>query len=185
MSALTHSSPRLLSIITALLTSIPALTAAQTVSFADLSKYVKVGQVVALTDADGRRAEGKVAEIGATSVALRIDGATLTFPEAAVRRVVVKDSLLNGTLIGFAAGAVPGAMLGALFRQYCENEATSCDAMPVVAGALYGAIGAGAGAGIDALIRRSLDVAPPGRVRMTLSPSIAPGRQGLQVSVRF
>ena len=62
------------------------------------------------------------------------------------------DSRLNGFLIGFAAGAVPGILLGMGIRQYCENESASCPAAVPITGILTGFIGGGIGYAIDGAI---------------------------------
>ncbi len=85
-----------------------------------------------------------------------------------------RDSLWNGTLIGLGAGIGSAAALDAVF---CENGFGGCD-FPWAAYLTLGGIGAGAGAGIDALIGR--------RARQTtlrLSPIIGPSRKGIRVSL--
>jgi len=62
------------------------------------------------------------------------------------------DSRLNGFLIGFAVGAVPGIMLGMGIRQYCENESASCPAAVPITGILTGFAGGGIGYAIDGAI---------------------------------
>src|SRR3954462_405522 len=70
-----------------------------------------------------------------------------------------RDSLKNGALIGLTVGAVSGLFLGAvgcgLSVGLSETGETSCTG-PVLVGALiFGAAGAGIGAGIDALFERA------------------------------
>jgi hypothetical protein len=163
---------------------VPGAVRAQSVVFSDLSWYVKPGDTVSV-DAGGQQIKGKVTTLTAASLTLQLDDLTKDFPEAAVRRVVVHDSRLNGALIGAAAGAVPGTMLGFGWKQYCENESASCPAAPLVFGAVFGAAGAAIGAGIDGLIRRTIFVSPRRSPHLTVSPELGPHRRGIVVSVRF
>jgi hypothetical protein len=66
-----------------------------------------------------------------------------------------RDSRLNGFLIGFALGAVPGVVLGWKISQYCENESTSCPAVIPLFGGLSGLAGGGIGFAIDSAIHQS------------------------------
>lgn len=164
----------------------PASAVAQTITFVELPNHIKPGDIVSLTEADGRRTEGRVTTISTGSLGLQVNATeTKAFPEAAVRRIVVKDSKRNGALIGLVAGAVPGVALGMGFKTYCENEASRCDAAPLLTGAVFGAIGAGIGAGIDGLIHRSLKVSSAQVNRVTLAPVVGIHRQGIVVSIRF
>ena len=83
-----------------------------------------------------------------------------------------RDSRLNGFLIGFAIGAVPGILLGMAIADYCENESTSCPiAIPYYAG-LSGLAGGGIGFAVD------------GWIHDQASPSYRP-RPGPSPGVRF
>jgi hypothetical protein len=79
------------------------------------------------------------------------DGATFAQASPATR-----DSRLNGFLIGFVAGAVPGIMLGMGINTYCNNESSSdCPwAIPILGG-LFGLAGGGIGYAIDGAIHQS------------------------------
>jgi hypothetical protein len=72
-----------------------------------------------------------------------------------------KDSRLNGFLIGFAAGAIPGIWLGMGISTYCENESTSCPAMIPIFGTLFGFAGGGIGYAIDGAIGQSMTIGRP------------------------
>jgi hypothetical protein len=84
-----------------------------------------------------------------------------------------RDSRLNGFLIGFVAGAVPGVIFGMGISRYCENEARSCPMAVPVAGALLGFAGGGIGYAIDSAVGESRTLARP-----RLSP-------GVRLSFRF
>lgn len=72
-----------------------------------------------------------------------------------------RDSRLNGFLIGFAAGAVPGLIFGMGMSRYCENEARNCPLAVPVAGALFGFVGGGIGYAIDGAVGESRTLARP------------------------
>jgi hypothetical protein len=72
-----------------------------------------------------------------------------------------RDSRLNGFLIGFAAGAIPGIWLGMGISTYCENESRSCPAMIPVVGGLFGLAGGGIGYAIDGAIGQSMTIGRP------------------------
>jgi len=88
-----------------------------------------------------------------------------------------RDSLVNGMLIGLAVGAPIGCLWG--FSSYDEDAATAVDlgggGSCAVGAVLFGGIGLGAGAGVDALIGRAVGNRAPGR-RPTFVPAI--GRRG-------
>jgi hypothetical protein len=83
------------------------------------------------------------------------------------------DSRLNGFLIGFVAGAVPGVIFGMGISRYCENEARSCPMAVPVAGVLLGFAGGGIGYAIDSAVGESRTLARP-----RLNP-------GVRLSFRF
>lgn len=94
-----------------------------------------------------------VATLSPSSVALLEDNRLS--PQAAFEQGAAqprRDSRLNGFLIGFAAGAVPGIMLGMGIKTYCENEATSCPIAVPIVGGLFGLAGGGIGYAIDGAI---------------------------------
>ena len=71
------------------------------------------------------------------------------------------DSRLNGFLIGFVAGAVPGLIFGMGISRYCKNEARSCPIAVPVGGALLGFAGCGIGYAIDSAVGESRTLARP------------------------
>jgi hypothetical protein len=84
-----------------------------------------------------------------------------------------RDSRLNGFLIGFVAGAVPGLIFGMGISRYCENEARDCAIAIPVTTALFGFAGGGIGYAIDGAVGESRTLARP-------RPS-----PGVRFSVRF
>ncbi len=169
---------------------LPAAAWAQdaAVPFSQLSKWVRLGDTVYITDAGGRELAGKLIDLPDGSLRLETGQGPRDIPRANVRSVAVRehDSLRNGALIGLVAGVLAG---GALAASICSED--GCGGGGVVVGvALYGAMGAGIGAGIDALTpgrkvviyrAQSGERAPT----VSLSPVLTPRRQGLAVSVGF
>jgi hypothetical protein len=99
--------------------------------------------------------------------ARRLADASASQPAFSARQ---SDPLWNGALIGAGAGIASGLFLCRLTEPWdvCRNQIG-----PMIA---YGAIGAGIGIGIDALIH--------GR-RVTASPFVARRAGGLQLAVNF
>jgi hypothetical protein len=89
------------------------------------------------------------------------------------------DSLLNGALIGAGAGAASGLFFCTLMEpwEFCRQDFSSM--------AKFGAIGAGIGIGIDALIRRKVYQTASGETELHASPIIGRRAKGLRLSVRF
>ncbi len=112
------------------------------------------GLEIAVMMRDGEKIAGLLKSCAAETLTLaEIDGTERVLRKADIRKVVTRDrrpdELGNGALIGLGAGAVFGALVGAL---YCAD----CDCSPAAGSAIYGlifgGIGAGLGVGIDAAI---------------------------------
>ena len=89
------------------------------------------------------------------------------------------DSLLNGALIGAAAGVGTGIALCLAMEPWeiCNNAST---VVP------FGALGAAIGLGVDALIRkREVNFVPIGSTQVAVAPVAARGGGGVRVNVRF
>jgi len=95
--------------------------------------------------------------------------------------VVVRqsDSLLDGALIGAGAGVASGLFFCTRMEPWdnCRDDY----------GAIFkfGAIGAGIGMGIDALIRKSVFKSASGATEVHASPILSRRGKGLRLSVRF
>ena len=95
--------------------------------------------------------------------------------------VVVRqsDSLLNGALIGAGAGVGSGLLFCTRMEPWdnCRDDY----------GAIFkfGAIGAGIGMGIDALIRKTVFQSASGATEVHASPILSRRAKGLRLSVRF
>ena len=93
-----------------------------------------------------------------------------------------RDSVVNGTLIGLGVGLGAAYATGKVFDALMCESSTGCSGAPWPAYALFGAIGAGAGAGIDLLIGRSTK---PSRTAVRLAPVVGRRAKGLQASIKF
>ena len=97
-----------------------------------------------------------------------------------VARVRVRhaDPIYNGIAIGAASAA--GSMVG--FCRLMEPWDVCLDAGPIIA---WAAIGAGAGWGIDALVRGRRTIYEAGAATLQGAPILTPGGGGLQVRISF
>jgi hypothetical protein len=138
-----------------LLLILPAAGNAQELagSFEQLRVLVKQGDTVRVTDAAGEEVRGTVTDLSPSSLALRVGGTRRTFLETDITAIHQRrnDSLANGAKWGFIVGAALGVLGGvAIAREY---ESGGGGAFIPILGVVYGSIGAGAGAGIDAMNR--------------------------------
>ena len=184
------------SVLVLILAFVPTNVIAQTIPFADLSDHIKPNDAVSVTDIDGSRFEGRVAEFTPTSLTLLIYGTSRrTFPATTVRSIGVGDSLWNGARTGLIAGIVPGVLLATFLQGFEEDpDGGSCAPgakgpcpnyyLSVVPG--FAALGLAIGVGIDQARRRTIDVlASPRGARLTIAPTISTARQAMIVSIRF
>ena len=138
-----------------LLLTLPSAGTAQDLagSFDQLRVLVKPGDTVRVTDAAGAEVRGTLTDLSASSLALKAGGTRRTFLESDIAAIHQRrnDSLANGAKWGFVAGAALGVLGGvAIAREY---ESGGGGAFIPILGLVYGSIGAGAGAGIDAMHR--------------------------------
>ena len=137
-------------------------------SFEQLQVLVNPGSTVTLTDAAGSQVSGRVDSLTRSVLSLELNGARRDFNEADVMTIRQRrgDSLANGAWWGFGAGAVIAALaIGSCVECFLDEPGWM-----VAAASLYGAMGAGFGVGVDALIRREQTIYR---------------RPGLNVSLRF
>ena len=105
--------------------------------------------------------------------------ATAQTPQAGATNVRESDSLLNGALIGAGAGVASGLFLCTLTEPWrnCRD-----DFGPM---AKIGAIGAGIGMGVDALIRKRIYRSASGAGEVHVAPILGRRAKGVWLSVRF
>jgi hypothetical protein len=100
-------------------------------------------------------------------------------PQPATVTVRESDSLFNGALIGAGAGVASGLLFCSLMEpwEFCRQDTGS-----MVRG---GAIGAGIGIGIDALIRKKVYQTASGAAEVHAGPIIGRRAKGMRLSVSF
>ena len=170
--------------------------AAQTAGPSDadaIRQRVKEGQKVRVTDDRGREWQGRIEALAPDNlVLLTKDRLRRDVPYAAILRIDrPPDTLANGALIGFVSGAVYG-LLAVIAEENADCEPGgffSCGdptaAAYVVIPPVLGAVGAGIGVAIDALVRRDPTLFRRGDSRVMLAPSLGRGVRGLSLSVRW
>ena len=141
------------------------------------------GTTVWITDAVGHEAKTRIVSVSGDVVTTASGEDVRRLRPTDVTRVRVRhsDPVLNGAVIGAGAAVASGLLLCSLTETW---ENCRDDVGPMLA---FGAIGAGAGIGIDALIRgrKTIYEAAPGSTRLRASPILAPHARGLQVSIGF
>jgi hypothetical protein len=131
-------------------------------SFDDLQPLLKPGDRIEITDRSGHLVRGRVADLSRGAVEMTVDSrpdgraapaAQRRLVEDDVReiRLLHRDALWNGTLIGLGTAALPGMATIAYGLQATRDGYTTG---PEVAGAglIFLGIGAGVGALVDASI---------------------------------
>ena len=140
------------------------------------------GTTAWITDSTGREAKTRIVSLSDDIVTIAEANEIRRLLTAEVTRVSVResDSVLNGALIGAGAGVASGLLLCRLTETW---ENCRDDVGPMVR---FGAIGAGIGIGIDALIRgRKTIYEAPGTTRLHAAPIVGRRAAGLQVSLTF
>jgi hypothetical protein len=119
-------------------------------TFDQLRVLVKTGDTVRVTDSHGQELRGPIVELSPSSLALQVAGSRRSLLEHEIVAIHQRrnDSLANGAKWGFLVGAGLGVLGGlTVVREYDGGGS----ALIPMLGLVYGAIGAGAGAGIDAM----------------------------------
>ena len=155
-------------------------------SFEQLRVLVKPGDTVSVLDRAGQEVRGTISELSSSALALTVAGNRRRFLEGDIDAIRKRgpDSLANGAKWGLAAGAGLGLLAGiSIAAEYGEGGGVY---IPLLA-LTYGAMGAGAGAGIDALVSSDRVIfARRGTVsKLTVGPMLSRGRSGFLASLRF
>ncbi|MGH9146445.1 MAG: hypothetical protein ACRD1Q_07030 [Vicinamibacterales bacterium] len=186
-----------------LLVLAPVNASAQVVStsFEQLQALVKPGDTVDITDTTGRRTRGTLGELSASSLELLARKTGADGRENLVRdrqlferdvqqiQLVRRDSLWNGTLIGFAPGAAIGMFI--LFvGAGCDCYTVESRAPIALSTMLFaGGIGALIGGTVDASIVKRTTVyfrLPQSRsAGLHMSPMLSKSGTGVKLAVRF
>lgn len=152
----------------------------------ELRLLVKPGDTVRVTDATGREVSGTILTLAPQSIELRVDGQPQLWTEADIASVSHRrpDSLANGAWWGLGIGA--GLMSLGVAAVGVEDGDAGWAALAI---GVYGAVGAGIGVGIDALITRSQVIyqrpATVTSARWHVAPFASRRSQGARVTVRF
>lgn len=164
----------------------PVVANAQPVSsdFEQLRASTRAGDTVYVTDDAGFEIKGKVLDLSPNALALMVDGQRREFGPARVRTIRKRhaDPVWQGALIGAGIGMAP-------FLGYCVSATESgekcSDQGSLIA--MYGALGGGIGAAVDALIRgkRSIYQAPGGPKTIKVSPVFSSKTRAVRFSVLF
>jgi hypothetical protein len=149
----------------------------------DLETALIPGRIVWITESGGREEKTRIVGVSGDTVTITAGEDIRRLRTTDVMRVRVRhsDSVLNGALIGAGAALGSGLLLCSLTETW---ENCRDDVGPMLA---IGAIGAGAGIGIDALIRgrRTIFEAPQGSTRLYAAPIVSRRAAGLRVSLSF
>jgi hypothetical protein len=167
-----------------LLVPAPARAQELATSFDQLRVLIKSGDMLSVTDGDGKVFRGRMTGLSSSTMDLvAADGARRALTEQDVRTIRMSrpDPLGNGAKTGFAVGAGLGLFGGLAMSE--EFGAAAITWMTLV----YGGIGSGIGVGIDALFS-STDVIfsrPAGKTTLRITPVLGPRAQGARLSIAF
>jgi hypothetical protein len=149
----------------------------------DLEALLTPGMNVWITDSSGREENSQILGVSGDVVTTSSSGSTRRLRTSEVVRVRVRrnDSVLNGALIGAGAAVATGLFLCNLTEPW---ENCRDDVGPMVR---IGAVGAGIGIGVDALIRgrKIIYEATPRAPRLDVMPFVGRHAGGLQLSLSF
>jgi hypothetical protein len=147
-----------------------------------LERVLSPGLTVWITDSTGREVKTRIVSVSG-DVVTTDDESMRRLSAADIRRIQVRrsDSVINGALIGAGAAIASGLFLCTRTEPWANCRD---DVGPI---ARIGAIGAGVGIGIDALIRGRTTIYEAGRpsVRLDARPMLGPRTRGFTVSVTF
>jgi hypothetical protein len=136
-------------------------------SLEDLKFVVGKGDKVTLVDASGKKISGRVERVAPNTLEIKTGGTLQSFSERDVRQITRQkpDSPWNGVAIG--AGVGFGATLP-LFLVASEGER----GWAVAGAAVWGLIGGGIGALVDAAVheKQTVYVQPRSRASFSISP---------------
>jgi hypothetical protein len=150
-------------------------------SFDQLRVLVKKGDTIAVTDNAGATTHGRLTELSPASLALLVDGRPRVIEAADISTISQRrsDSLANGAGWGLGIGAVLGLAVGISLESSYDEDANG--ALAVTGAITYGALGAGMGAGIDALIKSPMVIFA--RPRSTSPPVVVAPMVGRRTGV--
>jgi hypothetical protein len=149
----------------------------------ELQGAVAPGMTVWITDSAGREQKTRIVDVSGGVLTAAAGEEIRRFRTSEIVRVRVRhsDPVLNGALIGAGAAVASGLLMCRAMEPWevCRN-----DIGPM---AKIGALGAGVGIAIDAVVRgrRTIYQAPPGSVRLQVMPLLTRQAGGLQLAITF
>jgi hypothetical protein len=166
--------------------STPAAASVQT-DADEIRRRVKQGQKIVIIDDQGRELTGRIGELRADALMLRVGRNSTDVPYEQILRI---DRPHDGVWDGALKGLGTGVGLGLLAALAASGDSDSFGPDPshiaLVAPLMFGGIGAGIGAGLDALIRREPNLyRRQNAARISLSPVVGRTRQGVAISVSW
>jgi hypothetical protein len=154
-------------------------------SFEQLQFLVEPGDRISVMNGAGEQIAGRILTLTPSELVVSVNGIRRAFVPTEPLRIRQRrgDSLSNGIWIGVGVG------LGLVALAAAADESGDLSA-PIVlfAGGVYAAMGAGIGAGVDALIRSRqtiFDTTLQPRAVVTIRPTLGHGRLGASVGWRF
>jgi hypothetical protein len=140
----------------------------------DLALRVNLNDRVRVDDRSGVGTDGRLTRLTADEITLQTAAGEKHFTRETVRQVAVRHQPLRmAVLIGAGAGAITGAVAA------CTGpDREECADAPIMAGAL----GAGLGLAVGALIHKTTVVYPEPEKRTFIVPAISRGAVGVRVT---
>lgn len=148
-----------------------------------LESVLKPGMTVWIVDAGGHEEKIEIADVSGGTVSARVGTGLRQRVAADIMRVRTRrsDSLIDGALIGAGAAIASGLFLCTRTEPWrnCRD-----DAGPIVR---IGAVGAGIGIAVDALIRgrKTIYERDPRSTRLLVTPVVSGHSKGAQISLHF
>lgn len=152
-------------------------TAAGSGPFAALALHLNLDDQLELEDPSGVKTVGRLTRLTASEITIRTPAGERPFTPAAVRQVAVRRPPLRPAIL---IGAASGAAIGAVSACIGANREECADA-PI----MLGAVGAGVGLAVGAVVRRTTVVYPEPSVRALVSPFVSDGGVGIRASLRW
>ena len=155
----------------------PAVSGVPASLLEDLALRVNLNDQLRVDDRSGVGTTGRLTHLSADEITLQTAAGEKHFTRETLRQVAVRRHPLRmAVLIGAGAGAASGAVAA------CTGaDREECADAPIVAGAL----GAGLGLAVGALIHQTTIVYPEPETRTLIVPAISRGAVGIRVSRRW
>jgi hypothetical protein len=172
-----------LSVLVVLVASTASVASAQTQIVPTPDDVLTPGMTVWITDTSGREEKAQIGSVSGGTIIVVAAERSRRLSSVDITRIRARhsDSVLNGALIGAAAGVGSGLLLCSLTEpwEFCRGDEGSM--------LRIGALGAGIGIGVDLLIRgrKTIYQAPGRSAGVHIAPLIGRAAAGVQVAFRF